>query len=45
VTFTRTATVNAMMLEPAHYPALRTFFSNMTAADQLPLVLAKGAAK
>jgi hypothetical protein len=45
VTFARTATYKAMLVDVKHYDALRKFFSSMTAADQQPLVLAKGGAK
>ncbi len=44
VTFARTATYKALLIDVKHYAALRKFFSNMTAADQQPLVLAKGGA-
>ncbi|MEA2465671.1 MAG: hypothetical protein QOJ98_3418 [Acidobacteriota bacterium] len=45
VTFSRTATYKAMLVDVKHYNALRKFFSSMTAADQQPLVLATGGAK
>jgi hypothetical protein len=45
VTFSRTATYKAMLVDVKHYGALRKFFSSMTAADQQPLVLAQGGAK
>ncbi len=45
VTFKRAATYGANLIDTKHYPALRQFFSNVTTADQQPLVLAKGAAK
>jgi hypothetical protein len=45
VTFTRNVTYGANLVDPKHYPALRQFFSNVTTADQQPLVLAKGGGK
>ncbi|HEX8619067.1 MAG TPA: DUF3857 domain-containing protein [Thermoanaerobaculia bacterium] len=45
ITFNRTATYAAMLVDVKHYNALRQFFSSMTAADQQPLVLVTGGAK
>ncbi len=39
VTFTRSMSVNTMLVEPQYYRALRNFYSAMVAADQKPLVL------
>lgn len=38
VTYTRSATIDAMLVEPKHYGALRTYFSAVAAADQHPLL-------
>lgn len=43
VTFIRTATYGANLIDVKHYGALRQFFGNVTNADQQPLVLAKAA--
>ena len=40
VTFTRTMTVDMMLVEQKYYNALRNFYSAMVAADQKPVVLA-----
>jgi hypothetical protein len=39
ITFHRTMSVNTMLVEPKYYNAIRTFFSNVVATDQKPLIL------
>ena len=39
ITFTRSVTVDTMLIEPQYYRSVRNFFSSMVAADQKPLVL------
>jgi hypothetical protein len=39
VTFTRSLTVDAMLIDQQYYKPLRNFYSSMVAADQKPLVL------
>ena len=42
VTFTRTMTVDMMLVDQKYYNALRNFYSAMVAADQKPVVLSAG---
>lgn len=39
ITFKRTMTVDAMLIDTQYYGAVRSFYSNVVAADQKPLVL------
>jgi hypothetical protein len=39
ITYTRSMTVDTMLVDPPYYRAVRNFFSSMVAADQKPLVL------
>lgn len=45
VTYKRNSSVNVTMIDPKFYGALRNFYSQMTTADQQPLVLVPAGAK